>query len=155
MKAKDVARWFLIRNYTEEQNNDEFELLTNLKLQKLLYYAQGVYLAINGKPLFNEDILAWEHGPVIREVYNEYKSNGKSPITYIAEKNDSNICKLIEDDQCKADVLEFVFEEFGQYTAWALRNKTHKEKPWLTTKQNSIITKELIREYFLDEVIEV
>lgn len=155
MKAKDVARWFLLRNYTEEQHNDEFEPITNLKLQKLLYYAQGVYLAINNKPLFDENILAWEHGPVVREVYNQYRANGKSSIKYIAEANDFNICKSIECDQGKADVLEFVFEEFGQYTAWALRNKTHKERPWLKTKQNDIIKQELIRDYFLEEVIEV
>ena len=45
-RAIEIARWFLIRNYMEEQQDEEVEKMTNLKIQKLLYYAQGVHLAL-------------------------------------------------------------------------------------------------------------
>ncbi|OQY42717.1 MAG: hypothetical protein B6240_13665 [Desulfobacteraceae bacterium 4572_87] len=48
------------------------DLISNLKLQKLVYYAQGFYLALYDEPLFNEPIEAWTHGPVIRELYRSY-----------------------------------------------------------------------------------
>ena len=44
---------------------DGGELLTNMKLQKMLYYEQGFHLACFGTPLFNEDIEAWQYGHVV------------------------------------------------------------------------------------------
>ncbi|MCI8513016.1 MAG: DUF4065 domain-containing protein [Lachnospiraceae bacterium] len=54
--------------------------IANLKLQKLLYYAQGCFLAVAGAPLFLEDILAWQHGPVVEPVYYQYKGYGSGGI---------------------------------------------------------------------------
>ena len=51
-----------------------FDDLTNMKLNKLLYFAQGYYLKKYGRPLFDNAIEAWEHGPVVPEVYSAYKS---------------------------------------------------------------------------------
>lgn len=65
ISALDVAKYLL--RYQDEQNPE----ITNQKLQKLLYYAQGLSLAIYGKPIFNENILAWSYGPVVRSVYDE------------------------------------------------------------------------------------
>lgn len=57
----------------------------NLKLQKLLYYCQGVHLVANQEPLFKEDIEARRYGPVVPKVYQTYKSFGFDTIT-IAHK---------------------------------------------------------------------
>ena len=76
--AFDVANYFL--------SIPEYEDLTNLKLQKLVYYAQGIHLAIYGKPLFNEAIKAWEHGPVVPELYRKNNSitiPSITPLTFI------------------------------------------------------------------------
>jgi uncharacterized phage-associated protein len=56
----------LPRHFLKLSQPDIGDVISNLKLQKLLYYAQGFYLAIYGKALFEEDIVAWEHGPVVR-----------------------------------------------------------------------------------------
>lgn len=50
--------------------------------------------------------------------------------------------------------MKWVYDEFGQYTAWRLRNMTHQEAPWLKTEQNDVISKELIRDYFLENYVE-
>lgn len=53
------------------------ESLTPMKLQKLCYYAQGIYMATqDGEPLFEEDFEAWTYGPVIPALYDEYKEYG-------------------------------------------------------------------------------
>ena len=71
-KALDIAKWFIFR-YAEIE--EPGEPLTLMKLLKLLYYAEGCSLALNNKSLFEEDILAWEHGPVVSEVYDAYKKD--------------------------------------------------------------------------------
>ena len=75
LTAQDVADYFL--SIVDEEQGDS---LSNLKLQKLLYYAQGFHLAIKNEPLFDEDIEAWTYGPVVPSVYNQYSQHGGDPI---------------------------------------------------------------------------
>jgi uncharacterized phage-associated protein len=58
--AFDIAQYFLWK--AQESNQ---ELLSNMKLQKLVYYAQGLHLALNDAPLFKGKIEAWTYGPVV------------------------------------------------------------------------------------------
>ncbi|MCI8640697.1 MAG: SocA family protein [Clostridia bacterium] len=138
--AKDIAEWFLNKNRVQ-MNFEDSEYITNLKLQKLLYYAQGHCLSKIDEPLFDDEFLAWEHGPVIKEVYNLYKTNGSKGIEY---DKDFNI--IIDDDI--ENILEEVYEKYGQFSAWKLRNMTHEESPWINTPRNEIIPKCEIKEYF-------
>ena len=71
-KVQDVAKFF-IGYATEQAKNGQGEPMTNLRLQQLLYLAQGWHLARYGKPLFEEEIKAWPCGPVVPEVYEAYK----------------------------------------------------------------------------------
>lgn len=73
--AETAAKFFIM---LANQRDDDF--ITNLKLNKLLYYAQGAYLARTGRPLFNEQIEAWAYGPVVPSIYRKYKVCGKNPI---------------------------------------------------------------------------
>ena len=143
-RAEDIAEWFLNKNRIQ-MNFEDSEYITNLKLQKLLYYAQGYFLAKKDTPLFEEDFLAWEHGPVIRKIYDKYKGNGANGIKY-----DSDF--KIDIDKETERILEEVYNEYGQYTAWKLRNMTHEEEPWKTTPRNEIISKEKIKDYFKPRV---
>ena len=68
--AELIAKWFINEQYVTER--DEHFGLTNLRLQKLLYYAQGVYLAMKGIVLFNDEFVKWSHGPAIPELYSHY-----------------------------------------------------------------------------------
>ena len=100
------------------------------------------------KPLFNENILAWEHGPVVNEVYQEYKQNGSNPIAF---DEPYDIKKV--DNETRA-ILEEVFDVFGQYSAWTLREMTHEEAPWKETVRNDVIDREKIKDFFKKEYIE-
>lgn len=69
--AIDVARYFLAQS-----DPDAGDTMSNLKLQKLLYYAQGVTLALTEKPLFSDPLEAWLQGPVVPSVFRKYKEAG-------------------------------------------------------------------------------
>lgn len=144
LSAKDVARFFI------KKGSDEDDDITNLKLQKLLYYAQGFHLALFGKPLFEEDIKAWTHGPVVPEVYHKYKKYGKNPLPV---EGVDDVMKNLTDDQI--DFLYEIWSVFGQYSPWKLRDMTHQEKPWMDhEKDASVISKDELKDYFSTRVEE-
>jgi uncharacterized phage-associated protein len=116
----EVANYFL--SLGDEEAGD---LLSNLKLQKLCYYAQGFHLALFNEPLFNEPIEAWTHGPVVPELYHSFKSYGANPIDvpndFDSEVLSSEVCGLLDE----------IYQVYGQYSPWKLRNMTHDEAPWV------------------------
>ena len=137
MSAVDVAKYFLAKTADEEMG----DAITNLKLQKLLYYAQGIHLALHDKPLFDERIEAWTNGPVIPDVYSHYKEHGKNALP-AEDIDDSKYTDEIK------EVLEEVYEVFGQYSAWKLKTMTADEPPWSNTTRAEIINHERLKEYF-------
>lgn len=153
LTAYQVSRWFLYRNNANVRQYDG-ELLTHLKIQKLLYYAQGLFLAYTGEPIFNEEIYAWEHGPVVREVYEIYKGAKSNPIEYKHIEEDEELIMKVYENEDYRNVLEVAFAHYGKYSAWHLRGMTHGETPWKTTSLNELISKEKIRKFFEEEVLE-
>jgi uncharacterized phage-associated protein len=121
LRAIDIARWFAAR--AELANAD----VSNLKIQKLLYYAQGEHIARTGEPLFHDPLEAWAHGPVVPEVYHALKRYGPSPIdaeTFVGDDFDRTRFDQVE------PTLVHTWDTYGTITAWALRERTHRETPW-------------------------
>jgi len=145
--AKDIASWFLTYNDKVMIDGDS-DYISNLKLQKLLYYAQGTYMALKDKCLFKDDIKAWKHGAVVEAVYSEYKHNKSAGIEDYGEFNPECI------DEDTRIVLEDVYDFFGQYSTWKLENMIHEETPWKETALNETIRVESIKKYFLENYIE-
>lgn len=133
----DVARYFLA--LVDEDAGDS---LTNLKLQKLCYYAQGFHLAIYDKPLFPERIEAWKHGPVVPELYHALKQFGAEPVQLDSEINWDKYQPEVR------ELLDEVYSVYGQYSAPRLRSITHQEPPWQQTPDGGIISHDLMKEYF-------
>lgn len=98
------------------------EPITNLKVQKLVYYAQAWYLALYGKTLFDGDFEAWVHGPVNPTLYKRFRRFGWKSI-------DSTIEQPTLDAQVH-EHLEEVWEVYGGLSAWDLERLTHQEEPW-------------------------
>ena len=152
--AYTIASWFIQRN-AQAVKNEDADNLTLMKLLKLLYYAEGCFLALMGSSLFDEDIIAWEHGPVVVEVYSKYC---RDPYNLPLSDQDRNDADKI--DQKDEELLEQVFQVFGQYSASGLRNKTHAETPWIEATNNGKVLKrkidrEVMKEYFLNNYVEV
>lgn len=98
--------------------------ITQLKLQKILYYIQGKYLALYHRPLFRENIEAWAYGPVVREVYVKYVSKGALPLKLDVSDPIPQLNTL--EKRC----IDSVLDEKLQYSASALVRMTHAESPW-------------------------
>ena len=98
------------------------DLITNLKLQKLLYYTNAWYMALHKKSLFEEDFQAWIHGPVVPSVYRYFKDCMSRPI--IAEKRSASL-----DPEVSSHILD-ILSEFGGYSVLQLEIMTHREDPW-------------------------
>ena len=140
--ALGIAKYFIKIASPEEE-----DIITNLKLQKLLYYAQGFNLALYEKPLFGEQIRAWQYGPVVPEVYDDYKEYSANPIP---QPDDFDIDQY---DQETRELLDEVYEVYGQYTAPTLMRFTHKELPWKSTPINEEITHSLMKSYFETQLV--
>lgn len=150
----DVARYVI--NYS---NICDYSI-SNLKLQKILYFIQAKFLNENDYPCFVEEIEAWSFGPVVPQVYREYKEYGAGHIPYIekyycfgaglfdfqVKKYDDNIiCN------CDKEKINDMIDECSQYSATDLVNITHKQAPWVDAYVpylNKIITKDSIKKYF-------
>ena len=122
-RASDVAKWFI--NSTDRESGDD---ITHLKLQKLLYYAQGWSLAHFACPLFDEDLQAWAHGPVAVSVWDQFKAYGweSIPPQKVARKFSGDPLRL----------LQGVNEKYGIYSAKELERRTHRETPWQRARGN-------------------
>jgi uncharacterized phage-associated protein len=137
--ANDIAKYVI--NYYQQQHNS----ISNLKLQKVLYYIQGNFLCKYDKPCFNNTIEAWKHGPVVPDVYFEYNGYTNGPILSVKS---SNI--ILEQDH--KEIIDTVLEKCKNSSAWDLVAQTHQESPWLKSYISGVpnieITNTLIRDYF-------
>lgn len=116
----DVARYFIFRAYEDGRES----LMTNMKVQKLLYYTQSLYLALFDEPLFDDEIQAWRYGPVCPPAYRFY-SKFEAEQLPIPDKTD--LLRIPEDVQ---NLLDEVWEYFGELHAYYLSDMTHLEFPW-------------------------
>jgi uncharacterized phage-associated protein len=139
MDALLIAKYIL--SLSDPERGD---IISNLKLQKLLYYAQGFFLAIHDKPLFKDKIYAWEYGPVVENVYHEYKHYGSNAIEKPKNLDYSKFNPII------ITHLEEINTVFGQYSAWRLMQMAHSEKPWIDARKRSdcLITQKELQSYF-------
>jgi uncharacterized phage-associated protein len=143
----DVAN-YILEISREESEDGEYELISHMKLQKLVYFCQGFSLALLEKPLFTEPIEAWEHGPVCTKLYHLLKGYGASPITSITDPE-----KIALDENEKL-LVRMVYNTYGQYSAAKLRKITHEEGPWKETILSSPISQKAMTDYF-DSLIDV
>ena len=139
--------------------------ISPMKIQKLVYFAHGWHLAINGTPLINAPIHAWRYGPVIESLYGQFRDFGNDAITRravgVRGLPDGNI-ELYEPtisptDYDRSKLVQRIWEVYGDYTAIQLSNMTHEPRtPWhqvttrypLSSRVRVTIPDDLIREYF-------
>ena len=142
VSASQVASYLL-----DKADEEAGDLISNLKLQKLLYYCQGFHLAIFDKPLFDEKIIAWQHGPVVKSVYEEFSNNGRNPITTFTPIDPHKISKG------SRELIDEVYDVYGQFSAWKLRDMTHEEAPWKDTSlMHEVITHAALKEFFVTRI---
>lgn len=141
-KVQDVAKFFIeIAAHQNAANSGD--LMTNLRLQKLLYFAQGWHLARYGTPLFDAPIEAWDYGPVVPEVYQEYKANRGNGILCDVDMDTSVFTPE------EYELLLDVAREYAKDSTSALVEMSHAPNvPWSHTPHAAVIPQNEIQAYF-------
>jgi uncharacterized phage-associated protein len=141
------------------------EALTSMKLQKLVFYAHGWSLALADKPLILNRIEAWDYGPVIPDLYHEFKKYGNGPIVSPAQEwvlRDRKImlaAPTLSDAPESAEresaekIIQRTWQLYGRFTATRLSNATHAPgTPWETVyrpgERHILIPNPIIKTYF-------
>jgi uncharacterized phage-associated protein len=140
--AKTIAK-----NLIEFAKIEGIEDLTNMKLQKVLFFIEGMFMiTYDNNPLMIEDFEAWPYGPVIPSIFQEYKLFGSDPI------------KVVNSRRMKSSGLDFddykfvkdIWDQLKSIDAYTLSKLTHIEgSPWKEAieKGNKIIPKIKIAEF--------
>ena len=150
-----------LSKYIISKFDDTGDLLTNKKLQKLLYYIESWSL-VHLESIVDEDFEAWIHGPVIPLVYHEYKKFSYSPIALLYEKKiDASEYIIQFENEHKSlrkhfELIDNVLNKYGILTSRELEFLSHTESPWLEARGTSkildncstIISKESMRNYY-------
>ncbi|WP_237232733.1 Panacea domain-containing protein [Rothia nasisuis] len=118
-----VATYLLARDASRDDSD-----VTQMKLHKLLYFAQANYLASTGQRLFDAHIEAFEHGPVVESIRRHYEQFGRR-IIVVADASQSGNGKQ-ELPENIANYLDAIWSQFGEQSASQLRALSHKDKPW-------------------------
>jgi uncharacterized phage-associated protein len=105
----------------------EASTISNLKLQKLLYYVQGWHLGIHGSPVFTDEIQAWIHGPVVPAIFQTYRNFKWTPIT--VDATPANV------DAPTSKHILAVLDAYGKLTAAQLESLSHRESPWIEARK--------------------
>lgn len=152
-KAIEIAKYVI--NYSQENGSP----ISNLKLQKLLYYIQAAVLVKKGCKCFDDPIVAWEFGPVVVEVYQRYREFGRNsiPIQDASKEMvfDANKMRIVFNEPKKLNdserkIIDEVIDSYSHIKdPFDLVKKTHQEDPWKKTKLNSEIDCKSIKEYYL------
>ena len=139
IKAIDVANIML--SIAEKEGLT----ISNLHLQKLLYYSQGFSYVFENRELFEDDFEAWKYGPSIPRVYNNFRVYGASPV-----KPDRKI-PFVQLSAEAQETLKATVQVVGRKDPWELVEKVQSEAPWKNNYRHSedrIISKEDIKDYF-------
>lgn len=128
--------------------NNKRRGISNLKLQKILYFVQAEFLIskLDHSACFYDRIEAWDFGPVVPSVYHEYKIYGSAIIPFGSGPTPGD--EIAPDDY--AMILEVV-EQILPYSASQLVEFTHAQDPWKNAYVhglNGIISNDSIRAYF-------
>ncbi|WP_217520008.1 Panacea domain-containing protein [Vibrio metschnikovii] len=144
ISANQVADFFLA--FAKEHG----DYISQLKLQKMVYYADAWFLVNNGTPLISEDFEAWVHGPVVRTLYHRFKDYRWNPILEDVE--------FPELEDAQAEHLAEIYDVFGKYSGYELEQMTHDELPWIEARGacepdeacENVINKDTMRRFYTE-----
>ncbi len=148
-----------IANYFIEQSRKDKIKLTNLSMQKLVYFAYGRVMGYTKEKLFYDRIEAWQFGPVIPSLYHQLKRYGSKPVTekileYDYDKNMFFSWNLAEGTALRK-LMGIVWRRYKSLPPNEMVALTHKPgTPWFETVREhgykAEIRDDLIYEHFLE-----
>jgi uncharacterized phage-associated protein len=140
--ALDIAEYII--RYEDEQDH----CINNLKLQKIMYFLQAQFVVSCGKSLFDEDLIAWDFGPIVKSVYFNYNMFGSATI-FLNPNNCRNEYIAWEHRNLINQVLEYV----RPYSTTQLVSICHNQSPWKNARRrwNNVISLYELKDYFTED----
>lgn len=128
-----------VANYMLDHKGHSSVPLTNLSVQKLVFFAHGISISVTGQPLVRNSFEAWNHGPVVPALYEAFKSSRSSPLSKRALwydwDNDRHIPVPAELDPRSATIVDVVLAVYGHLDGFALSDLTHEPgTPWYAVR---------------------
>ncbi|WOO86888.1 DUF4065 domain-containing protein [Mollicutes bacterium LVI A0039] len=115
--AEDISATII--NYASKNNHN----ITNLQLQKLLYFMQVEYIKETSKLLFPEEFQAWTYGPVQYDVWRYYRLYNRKTISKV-------LIGTVISDNILDSILKDKIEMYFRQNVWKLVEQSHREAPW-------------------------
>ena len=111
-------------SYIYEKYKSEFgTTIDEMKLHKLLYFAQRESIMQTGNPLFDATFRGWKYGPILKEIRESYKNSSFVPVT-----SSSDIDEM-------EPIVDTVFEQYAEKDSWSLSRLTHGEYSWKKSRE--------------------
>lgn len=154
-----------VSHYIIRYSNERDYGVSNLKLQKLLYFVQAFFLINDHLPCFAEQIEAWDFGPVVPEIFEEYERYGGLDIPAITyhvrfAENLWDSERIYYDNSVITDkdkeMIRAVVDEFASFSATELVKLTLLQDPWINAYASACkmeIKPDAIKEYFSDDAM--
>ena len=150
--ANVIADHFLLK-----VNSSAGDTLSNLKLQKLCYFAQAASLAHLNHTLFDDDIEAWAHGPVVPKLYRRFRKYAWQAIDpfdlRVPHKHKLSTGEML--------IVDKIWEKLSPHSAKMLEEMSHKDKPWKDNYKpldgkvggrcNNVITPQKIKSFYTSD----
>jgi len=138
----------IVANKLLEFARNDQQTLTPMQLIKLTYLSHGWMLAINGRPLLDEAIEAWQYGPVIPELYQAVRAFKSQPVTSIPVL--PGVLQMSPDDE---SLIKEVYDVYGKYDGLVLSALTHQPNTpwdivWRSNGRSATISNDLIENHF-------
>ena len=131
-----------LSNTILKKSFDENIPVSPMKLQKLIYFIYRNYLQNTGSPLFTEEFQTWQYGPVLRSVYDEFKTFKAKPITRFAKTANDEV--YIINEAADTNLSESISSVWGKYKygdGISLSKITHlKGSAWRNAYENQRLT---------------
>lgn len=113
-----------VASYIYEKYKSEFgTTIDEMKLHKLLYFAQRESIIQTGNPLFDATFRGWKYGPILKEIRESYKNSSFVPVT-----SSSDIDEM-------EPIVDTVFEQYAEKDSWSLSRLTHGEYSWKKSRE--------------------
>lgn len=155
-KTEPATTYQAVADYFIALSNETQNLISNLKLQKMVYYAQAWSLTILDRPLFDEDFQAWVHGPVLPALYAQYRHFTWKPIQR-EDLGEGALARCMNQfDEFTQQLLVDVAKEYFGLEPYHLERLTHSEEPWQKARNGlpddepstAVISKEEMKRYY-------
>lgn len=146
-----IADYVILKLLLEDDNH----LLSNLKLQKLLYFIQAWSYGKDQKPIFNGKFEAWIHGPVNTEIFRRFRDNKSMySLMTIGDVIDSKIFDTVSRED--AEFIDYILENYAGFSGSELEQLSHLSEPWIEARGNlplyerctTTISEESLKDYY-------